>query len=302
MLRAAQTGIFICLVALAGITTAQELAPRAYWPAPVGTNLLLAGYQYSSGDVLTDPTIPVEGVEANLDFALMTYLRTFSLAGRSATAQLNVPYTWGEAQGFADGSFRSREISAIADARARLSVNLVGAPAMDREGFQKLRANPTTIVGASLLVSMPTGGYNNTKIFNAGSNRWAIKPAIGVIYPLRPKLLLEFEVGAWVFEDNDDYLGSRREQDPVVSAEFHIVKRIRPGFWASLDLNHYAGGRTKVDGVRLDDRQENSRVGATLLWPFKRQSTLRVSASTALSTSAGGDFDIFTLAYIYIWN
>jgi hypothetical protein len=35
---------------------------------------------------------------------------------------------------------------------------------------------------------------------NAGSNRWAVKPAIGGILPLRPKLGLEFEFGAWSFQ------------------------------------------------------------------------------------------------------
>jgi hypothetical protein len=29
----------------------------------------------------------------------------------------------------------------------------------------------------------------------------------------------------------------RGQQDPILSSELHLVKRIRPGFWASLDLN-----------------------------------------------------------------
>jgi hypothetical protein len=27
----------------------------------------------------------------------------------------------------------------------------------------------------------------------------------------------------------------------------HLVKRIRPRFWAALDVNYYTGGRTTVD-------------------------------------------------------
>ena len=41
---------------------AQELAPRAYWPAPKGTNVLVFGYQYSTGDIVTDPSSPITGV------------------------------------------------------------------------------------------------------------------------------------------------------------------------------------------------------------------------------------------------
>lgn len=280
----------------------QELVPRAYWPAPTGTKLFVTGYQYSDGDVLTDPSLPVEGVESTIEFLSLTYQQTFGWFGRTTNLQLNLPYAWGSAQGFAEGMFRSRDISNLADARARLSINLAGAPAMDGAGFQELRANPKTIIGASVLVSAPTGSWDSGRIFNAGLNRWAIKPAIGVIYPLRPKWLLEFEVGAWFFGDNDEFLGETREQNPIGSTEFHVIKRVRPGFWASLDVNYYWGGRTDVGSVRRDDGQENSRIGATFVFPFKRGHALRIAGSVPLKTSAGGDFDTLTVAYAYIWH
>ncbi len=289
---------------LASVTDgyAQELAPRAYWPAPEGINLALIGYQYSTGDVLFDPSLPIEGVEADTNFLSLTYVRTFDFAGRTTNLQLNLPYANSDAQGFSQGVFREREFSAFADARARLSVNLLGAPSMDVQGFQKLRQSPKPILGVSLMVSMPTGGYDSTKLFNAGANRWGVKPAIGFIYPIRPNVLLEFELGAWFYEDNDDFQGAKREQDSIVSTSMHLVRRIRPGFWASLDLIYYQGGRTSVDGARRDDRQENSRIGATMVLPFKRSHAIRMSASTGISTNAGGDFDTVTIAYAYAWQ
>jgi len=160
---------------------AQELAPRAYWPAPTGTNVLVLGYQYSAGDIVTDPSLPIAGVD---------------LFGRTTNMQFNLPYTSGLTKGFVGGEFRSRHISAMADARVRLSVNLRGAPAMDADGFRALRAKPQTIIGASVLVQLPTGGYDPDRLINAGANRWAVKPAVGVIWPVRPTWLLEFELGA----------------------------------------------------------------------------------------------------------
>lgn len=280
---------------------AQELVPRAYWPAPTGTKLFLTSYQYSEGEVLTDPSLPLEGVESKIEFASLTYQQTFALFNRTTNLQLNLPYAWGSAQGFVEGGFRSRDISNLADARARVSVNLIGAPAMDGAGFQALRAEPRPIVGASILVSAPTGGWDSGKLFNAGLNRWAVKPAVGVIYPLQRKLLLEFEFGAWFFGDNDDFLGETRSQDPIFSGAFHVIKRIRPGFWASLDMNYYWGGSTEVGTSARDDRQENSRIGATVLLPLKRRHALRIGASVPLSTQAGGDFDTLTFAYAYVW-
>ncbi len=90
---------------------------------------------------------------------------------------------------------------------------------MDAAGFQALRANPQIIVGASLLVQAPTGEYDPDEVINIGTNRWAVKPAIGVIWPIRPTWLLEFEIGAWFFGDNDEFLGETREQDPILSTE-----------------------------------------------------------------------------------
>jgi len=300
----ARTTILVVVAAIFVPLTghSQELVPRAYWPAPSGTNLLVTGYQYSEGDVLTDPSLPVDGVESKIEFLSLTYQRTLALFGRTTNLQLNVPYAWGNAQGLAEGEFRSRDISNLADARALLSINLAGAPAMDGEKFQQLRTNPRTIVGASVLVSAPTGKWDAGRIFNAGSNRWAVKPAIGIIYPLRPKLLLEFEAGTWFFGDNDDFLGDTRTQDPLLSTQFHVIKRIRPGLWASLDFNYYWGGRTEIGGVTRDDRQENSRIGATFVIPLKRRHALRIAASVPLDTSAGGDFDTVTVAYAYLWR
>ena len=294
-----------CLAAvlwLAPAASAQELVPRAYWPAPTGTQLFVTGYQYSRGDVLTDPSLPVEGVKSRIEFLSLTYQQTFDWFGRTTNLQLNLPYAWGDAEGFVEGQFRTRGISNFADARARLSVNLVGAPAMDAAAFQALRAKPGTIVGASILVSAPTGDWDADTVINSGANRWAIKPAIGIIYPLQAKLLLEFEAGAWFFADNDEFLGTTREQDPILSTEFHVIRRIRPGFWASLDVNYYRGGRSEVGGATRDDRLENSRLGATFVMPFKRRHALRVAASIPMKTSSGGDFDTISVAYATFWH
>ena len=68
---------------------AQELAPRAYWPSPDGTNVLLVSYQKSTGDIVTDPSLPLVGVESDIDVLQLSYQRTFSLRGRTATLQVS---------------------------------------------------------------------------------------------------------------------------------------------------------------------------------------------------------------------
>jgi hypothetical protein len=281
---------------------AQELAPRAYWPAPEGTKILVLGYQYSTGDIVTDPSLPVTGVDSKVNHALLGFVYNFDLVGRTANVQVNLPYSWGESEGFAEGEFRRRVISGLTDLRARLSVNLLGAPTMDVAEFQDLRANPRPIIGASFQVQMPTGDYDADKLLNAGTNRWAVKPAVGVILPIRPTWLLEFEVGGWFIGTNDDFLGMTREQAPIISTELHLVKRLRPGFWLSVDANYYAGGRSTVDGTPRGDLQRNSRVGATILYPFRGGHAVRGSLSAGVVTGSGGDFNIFAFNYLYVWR
>lgn len=280
---------------------AQELTPRAYWPAPDGTNALILSYQNTSGDIVTDPSLPITGVDSNINFAQVGWQRAFDLFDRSSSVQINLPYSWGLTEGTVNGEFRSRETTGIGDVRARLGINLRGAPSMDATAFQELRTNPRTIIGASLLVQMPTGEYEPDKLINIGSNRWSVKPAIGAIWPLRPNWLLEAEVGVWLFGNNDDFLGATRRQDPIGSVEVHLVRRIKPGFWASLDANFYTGGRTRVGAEQNADLQRNSRFGATFVMPFKRQHAVRGSYSRGVVTRSGGDFAIFSLSYLYLW-
>ncbi len=282
--------------------SAQELTPRAYWPAPKGTNVLAVGYQYSGGDVLTDPSLPITGVDSDISTAQVSYLDTLNIFGRTASLQFALPYTWASAEGFAEGEFRSRTTSGIGDMTVRLAINLAGAPTMDVAGFQALRAQPRTIIGASVLLQVPIGAYEEDKLVNVGTNRWALKPAVGVIWPLHPTWLLEIELGVWFFGDNDEFLGVTRQQDPIVSSQFHLIKRIRPGFWASLDANYYSGGRTTVDQIERADLQRNSRIGATVAFPFKRRHAIKVTYSTGVATESGGEFDIATLSYVFAWQ
>ena len=281
--------------------SAQELVPRAYWPSPNGTNIFVFAYQHSSGDIVTDPSLPLTGVESDIDYLSLSYQRTFNLLGRTANVQLSLPFSRGETHGFHESTFHSRETSGRTDTRVRLSINLKGAPSMDADGFQALRDDPQTIVGASLLVQTPTGEYEPDKLINLGTNRWSVKPAIGVIWPLRPTWLLEVEVGAWFFGDNDEFLQNTRKQDWILSTEFHLVKRIRPGLWASLDANFYRGGRTSVGAEKRSNLQRNSRAGATVVFPFRQQQAIRASFSTGVATRTGGDFKILSLSYLYAW-
>ena len=53
---------------------AQDLEPRAYSNSPTGLNFVLLGYGYTTGTILTDPSLPIENVtnEAHIGDAPVT--------------------------------------------------------------------------------------------------------------------------------------------------------------------------------------------------------------------------------------
>jgi hypothetical protein len=278
---------------------AQELEPRSYSPAPIGTNFVLLGGVYQSGDVLPDPSIPVTDVTAEASSVVLAYSRSFGLWGHSASIALAVPYVWLHASGNVGGSERERSVTGPGDPKLRFVFGLIGSPALTPEEFA--RRTPQPLLGASLTVSAPFGDYDASKLVNIGTNRWAVKPELGLSLPLG-NVFAEAAAGVWLFTDNQDFFGGQvRQQDPMYSLQLHAGYNFRPGFWVAADGTFFTGGQTSVDGVEKDDQQSNSRYGLTLAYPLTRQFSLKASWSRGLITRVGGDFDTLALFLQYRW-
>ena len=278
---------------------AQDLTPRAYWPAPNGTKVVALGYAYQTGDVVTDPSLPLIGVDSKIDSLVVAYLQTISLFGRTSNFQIELPYVEGKTTGTYLNEPARSDVSGFGDFAATLSINLVGAPSMNLESFRELVQKPRPILGASLKVVAPTGEYDADKLINIGTNRWAIRAKLGYIQPIGQKWLMEFTVGTWFFEDNDEFLGETREQDPITSLNVSFIRKFRPGFWGSLDLNYYLGGRTIISGTKSANFQRNSRVGFTIVRPIKGRHAIKGSFSNGVITESGGDYQIISISYVY---
>ena len=281
---------------------AQELTPRAYWPAPKGINVAVAGYVYAQGDVFFDPSIPLYGVDSEINVALLAYLRTFSLWGRTTNVLVEQPYQWGTTRGILVDTPAEGSVSGFGDLGVTLTINLLGAPTMTPQEFQALRAEPHPILGASLKVVAPTGKYDPNRLLNEGGNRWGVKAELGYIIPLQPKVLLEIEGGAWFLGDDDEFIAGRREQEPIFGLEVHLVRRFKPGFWASLDANFFFGGRQTIAGRELVDVQRNSRLGGTVVFPFKGRHAVKIGYVAGLFAEFGTDFDQFLVSYQVVFR
>jgi hypothetical protein len=71
--------------------------------------------------------------------------------------------------------------------------------------------------------------------------------------------------------------------------------------WLADGVNRYSGGRSTVAGGARDDSQSNVRFGVTYGLPLNRAQTLRLHASTGVSTGTGSDFDTLAVVWQYRW-
>lgn len=290
--------ICVCILCwLPILASGQDLEPRTYANTPVGMNFLILGYAHTEGGVATDPALPIENTEVELHTAVLAYARSMDVFGKSAKIDVVLPYGSIEGSATAIGEFRQRQVDGLIDPRFHISYNFFGAPAMSIKEFGAYQQN--TIIGANLEVMAPGGQYDADKLLNLGTNRWSIKPELGISKRLGP-LTFELAGGVRFYTDNEQFLGDRlREQDPVYSVQGHVIYSIGYGIWAAADATFYTGGQTWVNGRKNDDNLENSRVGATLALPINRYNSLKLYYSTGVSVLTGSNFDLSGIAWQY---
>ena len=277
----------------------QEMEPRAYSPAPVGTQFVVLTYAHQSGDVLLDASLPLQDVTVKFNSGAFAYGRTFGLAGRQVNVAVVYPYIWGTAKGTVFEDEIAVRRSGSGDIRLRFSTLLRGGPALSPREFASRK--PKTIVGASLLVVVPTGQYDPRRLVNPGSNRWAFKPEVGLSKPVG-RWTFEITGGAWLFTTNNNFFGgSRREQKSMGSLQGGAIYTLRRRMWVSVNAAYFAGGSTVIDGVAKQDRQSNSRVGATFSFPLNDRQSLKVAWAKGVTTRIGGDLNIIAVAWAYSW-
>ena len=284
----------------AGTALAQEMEPRAYSSSPVGTNFLAVAAGRTRGAILFDPTVPITDVQSELNLASIGYARSFGLGGRPALVAIGLPYARGDIEGLVSAVGRRTGRWGLGDMRLKLSVNLWGPGAMTREEFAT--APRKTIMGVSMTVQPPTGQYDETRLINLGTNRWAFKPEVGVSVPAG-RWFLDLYAGVWLFTVNDSFYPgeSARRQDPLWSAQAHASYTFESRAWVAFDATWYGGGESAIDDGPPSSRQNNTRLGGTCSIPVTRSQSIKIAASTGASSRIGSDFDTYLVGWQFAW-
>ncbi len=291
----------VLLLLLGGLrpARAQQLEPRAYSPSPVGLNIIGVAGLYTTGGIVTDPTSPIQNLQARVSGLAPYYARTFGVLGRQASITVVTPIAEAKAHGDVLGTGRSIDRTGVLDPQARFAMNLLGGPALTPQEFRQHA--PGTTLGASITVNAPFGQYDPAKLINLGTNRWACKPEVGISQPVGD-WIFELYAGVWLFEANGNFYGGKvKRQDPLASYQAHVVYEVRPRLWAAADFTYFAGGETTLDGTPQDDRQGNSRGGLTVSVPIAGAQSLKFSWSRGVSTRVGSNFDTIGVAWQLAW-
>ncbi|HUP09353.1 MAG TPA: transporter [Caldimonas sp.] len=277
---------------------AQDIEPRSYANLPVGLNVALAGAVRSTGGLATDPTVPLNDAHLRIDGALLAYLRALNLWGDAARFDIILPYARLRGTATLAGQPLERHIDGLGDARVRGAINFYGAPALSPREFAAYRQD--FVAGGSVQLTVPTGQYDDTRVINLGSHRWAVKTELGMSKAIGD-WFVDLAAAVNLYGRNNDYLGQTRQQAPIQAVQTSVTRNFAGGAWAALGYTYYRGGRTTVNGVQRDDEIGNSRAGIVVAIPVDRANIIKLAASRGLSIRTGTDFDTVGVFWQHAW-
>ena len=298
--RATAGAVTFATIFVAPAIQAQQLEPKTYANLPVGLNFLVLGYGHSQGGLSTDPSLPLDDAHLNIDTGIVAYARSLDLWGQSGKLDLSLPYSKLAGSAVVAGTPSERHVAGFGDPRVRLSLNLYGAPSLPLALFAGFR--PDLVIGTSIQITAPGAQYDPSKLVNLGTNRWSVKPDLGLSKAFGP-LTLDLTAGVTFQSKNDDYFGGHvQQQAPIYSFQSNISYNFSRGIWAAFGVTYYRGGRTTVDDAQKHDDLSNSRAGLTLSVPIDRHQSVKLNASTGISTRTGTNFNTASVAWQYGWG
>ena len=289
---------------MAQASRAQELQPRRWTHLPIDANFTGGGFAYTGAEISDAPALQLEDVHVNLSTWAVEQIRTFQLFDKSARLDIAQPYQKGRWTGKLAGAPAVADRAGWSDTIARFSVNLYGAPPLEREAFAAYRAGlkEETIVGAALTVIFPTGEYMREKLINIGSNRFSFRPQLGVVHNWG-NWSAELTGEVWIFTENPEFFGSNTlENAPFYTLQSHLIYTFRPGLWTGVSFGAGTGRRSTLNGIERDDRKEGTAFAASFGFPFSPELGAKIAyIGTRKLSTTGIESDSVVFALSWFW-
>jgi hypothetical protein len=301
-----------------GSALATDDGARAYWKGRHGSQGFSIQYlnldlqasgsqQFAPGEYLY--------ADADVEATLMIagYARNLVLFDRLSSLLIGVAGGSVDVAGKATSSISptpgiafSESASGYADPVIQLDVNLYGTPPMKRN-FELLDYEPTWTIDVATMLALPIGAYDSDKMVNLGQNRWFGRIALPVKYHFgvfAPGYMKSFEVtpSVWLFAENDDFMGQKLENDPMLQLEAHLTSDFTPSLWGSLDLLYRGGFQSKIDGVEMGDELDIGDLGFTLNYQVNDNLGIRTGFSSNVFGDSNLENSMIRLQFVYGWH
>lgn len=240
---------FSCFLFLSFTAIAQGDGPRAYWPAPKGTQAISPLYTHVNSNSTFDNTSYLIKADFNTNIYGLMYSNVFAISGR--TAAVVAMLSGGTTKGGIPNIYEGKS-SGLADTYVIGLINLYGAPSVNGAGYMKTRYK--NIVDLTLCFRAVTGQYNADKNINIGTNRWEFKLGFPMMHffnwGTQHVTSIELLPSYSLFTNNNDISGGEtKAQHGLFGLEGHVTQKLSKSFWASFDYQYKNGGRTSIDGV-----------------------------------------------------
>ena len=283
---------------------AQDVEPRRWSALPTKSNIIGAGYAFTTGDVLFDPVLETEDVSINFSTFLLSYVKPFKLKDKPARVDVLIPFGFQLYEGLLRGEPTSIYRNGFGDARIRFSINFTGAPAGNAQELQAyFREHPVqTTFGTSLAVTLPTGQYFEEKLLNIGQNQIVIRPQIGFVHNWR-SWSYELTGSVYFFSNNNNFFNNTtRKQEPLFALQTHLIKRFSPRFWTSASLSYGLGGTSEVNNVSKTDYRTNLLSALSLGGRIGTFQSIKVAyLNSRTLKDIGSNSHNFILAWSYLF-
>ena len=290
---------FWCTAALFLTVRSQDLEPRRYASIPKDANAIATAYSLMKGNVISDPALPISDFSITSHNLALGYLRSFGFFEKLSRITITVPYTYMVGKIRINGHDTAASRGGFNDAQLRFGINLTGSPALDRKHFVEF--NQKTIFGFSLVVNVPTGTYHKDKLVNTGTNRWGLKPEIGISKRFK-RFYAEAYTGVWFYTTNNSYMGEKKlDQNPIFSIQAHVCYYFKNQMCISVDGTRFNGGKTYVDDVSAGDLFDNWRVGGTWSVPIGKGHSLKLQFHVGAFATRGYDYNLVSIGYQYVF-
>ena len=307
-----QRGV-VALALLALLSPAPALAqgdgPRTYWKGLAGTNLVPVIYTTVSGN--TNPFDPSHTVidDSSFDATLMlaAFARATAIGDRAATVQVLFPMGSLSGEAVVLGKPEGQSAGGFGDPMLQFGLNVVGPKAI-KALPDILRYEPRFSIDLIGSMAVPLGEYNSDQELNIGQNRWYGRIGAPIVYQIgswapEQRTTLEFLPAIWFFGANDDFVGKTMENDALFQIEGHLTHNFTKGFWGSLDVAWYTGGKSTIDGV-AGAKLNNAGLSFTAGYMINDNAQLTVGYGSTLGDNSPGDLRLsqFRVTFIYGWH